>query len=187
VSIFRGYHGAVGWLLVPVNASWGLLGNILGLMNHIACLFYFSNNGGETDTRLFYVRYLAGFHLRSPYDYTQGDAMSANQVPKHEAVHVIQHFLFGPIYPLSYGLWAAIMFIPGIIAGALHSKRTVGSGITDLTYYNCPWEQIAYAKEGQDNDGTTALIFNKVVGWIINVIWVIGATAVVIAFIASRS
>jgi hypothetical protein len=187
VSIFRGYHWSVGWLLVPLNASWGLLGNILGLMNHIACLFYFSNNGGETDTRLFFVRYTAGFHLKALFDFTQGDAMSANVVPKHEAVHVIQHFLFGPIYPLSYGLWAAIMFIPGMIAGALKSNRTVGTGITDLTYYNCPWEQIAYAMEGQDNDGTASLIFNKVVGWIINGIWVIGVTAIAIAFIASRN
>src|SRR5437879_10492861 len=104
--------------------------------------------------------------------------MSASQVPKHEAIHVIQHFLFGPIYPLSYGVWAAIMFIPGIIVGALKSGRTVGDGITDLTYYNCPWEQIAYAFEG--GYGPDVVIFNKVVGWIINVIWVVGASIVAI-------
>jgi hypothetical protein len=52
VSIFRGYHWAVGWLLVPLNASWGLLGNLLGLMNHFACLFFYSDSGKVQDTRL---------------------------------------------------------------------------------------------------------------------------------------
>ena len=188
VTIYRGYHWAVGWLLVPINASWGLIGNILGLMNHFACGYYFPDSGGVTDKRCFYVLYQSGFHLKAGYDFTLGDAVSAATVEKHEAVHTIQHFLFGPIYPLSYGVWAVLMFIPGIIAGAVTSNRTVGKGITDLCYYDCPWEQIAYVKQGTNYDGNDdVLIFNTYVGWIINVIWVLGATGLAIWFIHSRS
>jgi len=187
VTIYRGYHWSVAWLLIPLNASWGLLGNILGLMNHFASGFFYDKSGGEVDKRVFYVLYADGFHLKADYDFTLGDAVSANKVEKHEAVHVIQHFLFGPIYPLSYAAWAVLMFLPGIIAGAAADNRTVGTGITDLCYYNCPWEQIAYVEEGSDNDGEDKLIFNKVVGWIINVIWVLGATGLAILYIHSRS
>ena len=187
VTIYRGYHWAVGWLLVPLNASWGLLGNILGLMNHFACGFFFPDRGGESDRRIAYVLYKGGFHLKTDYDFTLGDAMSSNKVEEHEGIHVAQHFLFGPIYPLSYGVWAVLMFIPGIFAGLIASSRTVGTGITDFCYYNCPWEQIAYAFDGTDNDGTDTLIFNKVVGWIINAIWVLGATVLAVLYIKSRS
>jgi hypothetical protein len=189
VSIFRGYHWAIGWLLVPLSASWGLIGNLLGLMNHIACTFYFSNSGDEDDTRAFYVLYKSGFTLKANFDYTQGDAMSASQVPKHEAVHVIQHFLFGPVYPLSYGLWAAIMFLPGIIVGIATrdpaTNRGVGEGINDLCYYNCPWEQIAYQFEG--GYGSDVVIFNKYVGWPVYIAWIIGATLLMVLFIVSRT
>lgn len=189
VSICRGYHGAIGWLLVPLNASWGLIGNLLGLMNHIACTFYFNNSGDEIDTRAFFVRYKSGFSLRQNFDYTQGDAMSANSVPNHEAVHVIQHFLFGPVYPLSYGLWAAIMFLPGIIVGIATrdpaTNRGVGEGINDLCYYNCPWEQTAYQFEG--GYGSDVVIFNKYVGWPVYIAWIIGATLLMVLFIVSRT
>jgi hypothetical protein len=116
--------------------------------------------------------------------------MSSNKVEKHESVHVFQHFLFGPIYPLSYALWATLLFIPGIIAGAVTSGRTVASGITDICYYNCPWEVIAYAVEGTGYDGTDDILIlsrqHPYLDWIINVIWVGGATAAVIAFFVAR-
>jgi len=186
-TIYRGYHWALGWLLVPLNASWGLLGNVLGLMNHFASGFFFPDSGGVTDRRLLYVLYKNGFHLKAGYDFSLGDAMSSNQIEKHEATHVVQHFLFGPIFPISYAVWAVAMFIPGMIAGAIADKRDVGTGITDFCYYNCPWEQIAYAIEGTDNDGEDCLIFNKVVGWIVNILFVLVSTVLAIWYINSRS
>lgn len=185
VALLRGYHWAVGWLLVPVNAAWGLLGNLLGLMNHFASLFFFEHYGKAEHTRRFYVRYDKGFNLKDDFDFTEGDAMSANHVEKHEAVHVLQHFVFGPIYPLSHAAWMALMFLPGIIAGA--AKRSVGAGITDFTYYNNPWEVIAYAFAGTRNDGTTTLIFNDIVAWIIAVLWIACATVATILFFVARA
>jgi hypothetical protein len=185
VSLFRGYHFAAGWFLVPLNASWGLLGNLLGLMNHFASMLFFADYGKVQETRRFYVRYDAGYHLKAGYDFTEGDAMSATNVVKHEAVHVLQHFIFGPIYPLSHAAWIALMFVPGIFAGWL--KRTVGAGITDFTYYNNPWEVIAYAFGGTRNDGSKDLIFRDIAAWIIAVVWILGATAAAIAFFAARS
>jgi hypothetical protein len=185
VSIFRGYHWAAGWFLVPLNASWGLLGNLLALMNHFASMLFFDDYGKVQETRTFYVRYDAGFHLKAGYDFTEGDAMSATNVEKHEAVHVLQHFIFGPIYPLSHVAWVALMFVPGIVAGLV--KRTVGAGITDFTYYNNPFEVIAYAFGGTRNDGSKDLIFRDTFAWIIAIVWILGATGAAIAFFAVRS
>ena len=186
VSLFRGYHWAAGWLLVPINASWGALGNLLGLMNHIACLFYFNDWGKPAERRRWYVRYDGGFHLKPGYDFTEGDAMSGHSYESHEAAHVLQHFIAGPIYPLSHAAWMAVMVVPGIIAGAI--ARTVGKGITDFAYFNNPWEVIAYAFAGTRNDGDLKqpLIFNDVAAWIVGLIWILGATAGLVSFLAVR-
>jgi hypothetical protein len=187
-ALFRGYHGGVGWLLVPVNASWGALGNLLGLMNHLACLLYFKDYGGVQETRRWYVRYDAGFHLKANYDFTEGDAMSANRVESHEAVHVLQHFIAGPIYPLSHAAWVATMFLPGLIAGAIAKHRTVAEGITDFTYFNNPWEVMAYGVAGRRNDGAAdqPLVFNEVAAWIVSIVWILLAIGGLIGFLASR-
>jgi hypothetical protein len=186
VSLYRGYHWAVGWLLVPVNASWGALGNLLGLMNHVACLFYYNDWGKPNERRRWYVRYDAGFHLKAGFDFTEGDAMSGTNVEPHEGAHVFQHFIFGPIYPLSHGAWVALWVLPGVILGTIY--RTVGQGITDFTYYNNPWEVIAYAFGGTRNDRAAKqpLIFNDVAAWIIAVIWILAAIVGLIIFLAAR-
>jgi hypothetical protein len=186
VSLYRGYHGAVGWLLVPINASWGVLGNLLGLMSHTASLFYYKDWGRPNETRRFYVQYAGGFHVKQNFDFTEGDAMSGTGVEAHEAVHVLQHFLMGPIYPLSHGAWMALWVVPGVILGAI--SRTVGQGITDLTYYNNPWEVVAYAFAGtrHDSDPRQPLIFNDVVAWIIAVLWIVAATAGFVLFLVAR-
>jgi hypothetical protein len=67
VSMYRGYHWSVGWLLVPINASWGALGNLLGLMTHFACLYYYDDWGKPDERRMWYVRYDAGFHLKANF------------------------------------------------------------------------------------------------------------------------
>jgi len=186
VALYRGYHGAVGWLLVPINASWGALGNLLGLMNHLACLFYFKDWGQPAEHRRWYVRYDGGFHLKQGFDFTEGDAMSGNAVETHEATHVLQHFIAGPIYPLSHAAWMALWVVPGVILGAI--CRTVGKGIVDMTYYNNPWEVMAYAVAGTRNDGAAKqpLIFNEVLAWILAILWIAVATAGLVGFLAAR-
>jgi hypothetical protein len=186
VSMYRGYHWAAGWLLVPINASWGALGNLLGLMNHVACLYYYNDWGQPDERRRWYVRYDGGFQLKSNFDFTEGDAMSGNGVEPHEGVHVLQHFIFGPIYPLSHGAWLALWFLPGIIFGAIY--RTVSQGIMDFTYYNNPWEVVAYAFGGtrKDTAALQPLIFNDIAAWIIAVGWILAATAGLIIFLALR-
>jgi hypothetical protein len=157
-------------------------------MNHFACLFYFKDWGKPNERRLWYVRYDGGFNLKKGFDFTEGDAMSGNNVESHEATHVIQHFLFGPIYPLSHAAWVVLMFLPGLIAGGIAKHRNVGQGIVDFTYFNNPWEVIAYAVDGRRNDGQPKqpLIFNDVAAWIVGLLWIVGATVGVIVFLADR-
>jgi hypothetical protein len=187
VALFRGYHWAVGWALVPLNASWGALGNLLGLMNHFACLLYYRDHGKPVETRSAFVRYDAGFHLKSLYDFTEGDAMSGNRVVSHEAIHVAQHFLLGPIYPLAHAAWVMLMLPAGVVAGGLF-KRTIGQAITDLTYFNNPFEVLAYAGGGTRDDGEPLqpLVFNDVAAWIVSVAWIAGAIAVAYLLVVAR-
>jgi hypothetical protein len=191
VTLCRGYHAGAGWLLVPLNASWGLLGNLTGLMAHFASLFCFSDWGdvrNTDDKRSWYVLYKSGFKLADPYDLTLGNAVSANVVERHEATHVAEHYLFGPIYPISLAVWYVAMFVPGFVLGALVSKSTVGRGIQDLCYYNNPWEVIAYRAQGgrHENDPDHPLVLGDTTAGLIGWAWLVASIAATIVYLAVR-
>jgi hypothetical protein len=150
-SIFRGCFYVVGVVFLIINGTWGFIGNLLGLMTHFASLYSYRDFGKnyEGANRICFVCYENGFSLKSNvagrFAFTEGAVMSANtaSLRNHEAVHVVQHYLFGPIYPLAHFAWFIIMLIPGLI-GAAAEKLDAGEGITRMSYYNNPWEVMAY-------------------------------------------
>lgn len=188
-AMFRGYFYGLGLVLVLINASWGLIGNVLGLFNHFASTFFFKDWGDvDDDKRIFYVHYRKGFHLKSGFDFTWGDAVSGTTVEEHEAVHVLQHLILGPIFPISHAIWAVLMLIPGLIAGAI-KRSDAFKGVMDLSYYNNPWEVIAYAWKGTRHDGANKqpLIFNDVLAWILTVLWILSATVAFVVYWTVRA
>jgi hypothetical protein len=64
----------------------------------------------------------------------------------------------------------------------------VGQGITDFTYYNNPWEVVAYAFGGTRHDGAAnqPLIFNEGLAWFFAILWIVGATAGLVLFLVFR-
>lgn len=150
-SILRGNFYVVGVVFLIINGSWGFIGNILGLMTHFASLYSYQDFGKlyTPASRICFVCYETGFSLKSNsagrFAFTQGAVMSADSTDlrKHEGVHVGQHYLLGPIYPLSHFLWFIVMVIPGLI-GAASKQIAADEGITRMSYYDNPYEVMAY-------------------------------------------
>lgn len=189
-AIFRGAAWWIGWLLAHVNGGFGALGNLLGLMTHVACWNFYTDHGKPhaASRRRFYVRYEKAFSLKTnasghDFAFTEGAVISTefDDLAKHESVHVLQHLLTGPFYPLTHFTWF-IAWIPVALIASRVKRIPDGSGgtkgvdpgdaITAMSYYNNPWEVIAYAFAG-DRHTSDPLVFEDVAGWILGVAWIL--------------
>src|SRR5690606_3125927 len=105
-SVFRGVFYVIGVFFIVVNGTWGFIGNLLGLMTHFASLYFYKDFGRhhEDSSRFCFVCYERGFSLKSNsagrFAFSEGAVMSADtsSLRRHEAVHVFQHYIFGPVY-----------------------------------------------------------------------------------------
>jgi hypothetical protein len=189
VTALRGASPFAGWLLVPLNASWGALGNLLGLMHQMASFNFYAAHGKPhvASRRRFYVCYEDGFRLKPHFAFTAGSVMTSqsDDLRRHESVHVLQHLVFGPTFPLSYVFWAACLVIPGMIGGAKRFHDAF-RGATQFSYYNNPWEVVAYGFGGTRHDGSHDMIFRDGFAWPISILWIVGTVGAFIGFIALR-
>lgn len=188
VATHSSYHWGVGWLLVPINASWGALGNLMGLVHHLVSWNLFKDQGGiEQDNQKFYTRYKDGIRLRftPAFAFTQAAVMTSPPVEKHESQHVLQHFIFGPIFTVSYLLWMIPASIIGLVVGLIMGKGI--NGVEAWAYYNNPWEIWAYAIEGgRSQDGDADLIWGPVASWLVAVIYYLLAIGAFVLLLAWR-
>lgn len=187
-ALLRGPHWAVGWALVLVNSSWGFLGNILGLGTHLGSYLCWANDGSiERENRKAYTLYRNGLTLRNEtgnrYAFTQGWVMccgSSGALEVHEAIHVTQHFVLGPIYVISHGIWDVI----GAGIGAVVGWRTDGvgaaEGVTRMSYFNNPYEIMAYATHNGARQDSDKLIFSSPWSYVFMTLWIAGAIATAI-------
>ena len=142
-----GIHGLAGLLTFPLNVTWGLAGNTNGLLLHLVN-FAWGNHSDETRREAH--RYASGFRIKGTYAFTQGCVMSntSTSLFGHEFVHVLQNLVAGPFFVLSYVAWMVLLFVPGLIAGAVSKKGSVADGIEGYTYDSNPWEAMGYAVGG---------------------------------------
>ncbi len=191
VAIFRGVHWAAGWLLVPLNSSWGFIGNLLGLMTHIASFNGYADHGAhhKASDRRYYVCYEKGLSLKQNaagrFAFSQGAVMSADRevLRRHEGVHVWQHYLGGPLYPLSHFAWFIGMIPFGLIGAAVKSVG-VAEGVTAWSYYNNPWEVMAYGFiNPTGRNPAQTLIWEWWLGILCAVLWISGAIAAFVVFV----
>jgi hypothetical protein len=138
-----------------VDTSWGMGGTTNGDLIHLVNTFITSH---ESDGRVNAHRYKGGFRIKQNYAFTQGQVMSeladgpGTALYFHERTHISQNRAFGPLYPLSYIGWMAVMFVPGLVVGLL-GKAGVGEAIEAWTYYNNPWETWGYKVQESHGDG----------------------------------
>jgi hypothetical protein len=190
-ALLRGPHWAIGWALVALNSSWGFLGNVLGLANHIGSGLCYRNNGDpELYNRKAYSLYRRGLSLKvegeNRYAFTQGWVMACKSdapLERHEALHVAQHFVLGPIYLISHGIWDAVGFVAGLF-GAWAKKITAEAGITNMAYFNNPYEIMAYATHDGARDDTEPLVFSGAAKFVFMVAWILVAIAAFIVAVA---
>jgi hypothetical protein len=192
VAVYRGVHWAVGWLLVPLNSAWGFVGNTLGLMTHIASFNFYDDHGAfhKPSDRRYYVCYERGFSLKTnasgdPFAFTQGAVMTANDddLRRHEGVHALQHYVFGPIYPLSHFLWFIPMAVVGAIAGPAKGKDSA-YGVTAMSYYDNPWEIVAYEFGGW-RDSSQPLVWSGPGSGIVAASWIVLALVLFIVLMVA--
>jgi hypothetical protein len=175
-GIYRIYDwSGVGAPAFFMDKTWGLAGSTNSGLLHLVNLVW----GGHTEEPGKNAhRYTSGFRVKNdssgdPFAFTQGNVMSAlpdgpsTGLYKHEQTHVLQNRLFGPFFMLSYLSWMVVMFIPGLIAGAV--KAGVAAGIERFCYFNNPWEAWGYKVQNvsrasvADGGGPGALIWSNAV------------------------
>jgi hypothetical protein len=197
-ALLRGPHWAAGWALVFLNSSWGFLGNILGLGTHLGSYLCWTNDGDPVrDNRKAYNLYRRGLTLRQEpgnrYAFTQGWVMSCDRsgdLEVHEAIHVGQHFVGGPIYVVSHGIWDAL---GAAIGGAVYllkllfGKKKIGfeEAVTKMSYFNNPYEIMAYATHNGARQDTDELIIASPWSFIFMAAWILGAVALTLGLVVS--
>jgi hypothetical protein len=191
-ALLRGPHWAAGWALVFLNSSWGFLGNILGLGTHLGSYLCWANDGApERNNRKAYSLYKRGLTLKQDsggrYAFTQGWVMCCDRsgdLEVHEAIHVGQHFLLGPIFVVSHGIWDGIGAGIGLIAAPIKSLK-VGDAVTKMSYFNNPYEIMAYATHNGARQDTDDLIIPSPWSYIFMVLWILAAIGITIGLVVS--
>jgi hypothetical protein len=179
----------VGWALVLLNSSWGFLGNVLGLGARIGSSFGYARGGSVVNpNRTWYTLYRRGLTLkRDPgqrYAFTQSWVISCDQpgeIEAHERWHVAQHFILGPFYVVSHGVWDVVGAVIGFFCGL--SRSVPGSGlverwnyaITAWAYFDNPYEIWAYATHAHGaRQDTDKFVIPSPWSRIFAVVWIAG-------------
>ncbi|MEM7077148.1 MAG: hypothetical protein AAF513_00845 [Pseudomonadota bacterium] len=207
-ATYRSLHLAAGWLISFWNASWGFIGNMLGNLLNIGSWFYFAGSSttrpGDRELlpsgeRHFFHCWRNGMRILGNYYFSQGPVMTAwtKQGMWHEAVHVLQHYILGPMMPIGYVTWSILGAIGGAIAGLI-SGNGIAHGAFAWAYVNNPFEVMEYeSKLGGvgsttrqvsrdvvvDGKQSTDLIPSGTVAWTYTVLWMLGLVGAFILLI----
>ena len=156
IGTFDGLWATHKWLGLGVPAflldvTWGLGGNTNGALMHLVNFAWGDHGDSATEIRHDAHRYESGFRIRTGFAFTQGAVMSnmgtdgtSSKLFKHESIHIWQNRILGPFFWFSYVGWMGLTLIPALIAGLIDSGRRVGDAIMWWTYFDNPWEVMAY-------------------------------------------
>ncbi len=135
------------------DVTWGLAGSLGGCLLGLANIAVGARPGpAEPDrARSGANRHPRGWHVpgHPSYAFTLGFTMSnltstpGGAVHRHERIHVLQSRVFGPLYPVSYLTWMAVMAIAAVPV-ALVRRQKIGPLVEAWAYLSNPWEAWAY-------------------------------------------
>jgi len=138
--------GIIGF---PLDVTWGLGGSTNGVLLHLINTLITRHADGPDEIRHEAHRYIKGFRIKEDFAFTQGAVMSdmgewtpASDLFQHESLHVWQNRLLGPFFWFSYTAWMLVTLVPALIAGLIGGA--VGDALQWWTYFNNPWEVMAY-------------------------------------------
>lgn len=180
-----------GALTFLADITWGLAGATNGCLFH---LFNFAWATHACEPRSGAHRYESGFRFMSGYAVTQGSVMSnmgdngpadAPSLFAHEATHVLQNRVFGPLFTLTYLGWMAVLLLPGLITGLCSRVLHVFETLQWWCYYDNPWEVWAYRNGGARSDPNAVLCWGLPVALPLGLVFLVGALALEILVVAS--
>ena len=138
--------GIIGF---PLDVTWGLGGSTNGVLLHLINTLITTHADGPDEIRHEAHRYIKGFRIKEDFAFTQGAVMSdmggwtpSSDLFQHESLHVWQNRVLGPFFWFSYAAWMLVTLIPSLIAGLIGGA--VGDALQWWTYFNNPWEVMAY-------------------------------------------
>ncbi len=147
-----------GWAAFLSDSTWGLVGTSLGNMVHVANLFW-------PDTRYRYDLshrqnrhvYEGGVKIRDRSAFAQGNVISNAEktgttvdvsfLNNHEMLHVWQGRIFGPLFQVTYVVWAIGGLIVGTAVWLTDTDQDWGSLVETAAYYDNPFEYWAYKND----------------------------------------
>jgi hypothetical protein len=136
-----------GVLQFVADLTWGLSGSTVGAFMHV---WNALQKLKPLDRHQGAHRYAGGFTMGANRSFTQGPVMSClGSAPGeplfvHEKVHVFQHRLFGPVYPVTYLAWLLVWTV--IAAMVSFFAKGLKSRVDAWSYFSNPWEAWAYQK-----------------------------------------
>ncbi len=161
VGVYDGLWASHKWLGLgligfPLDVTWGLAGSTDGVLLHLINTYWGKHRDDAPGAPVAEARqgahlYRSGFRLKTDFAFTQGAVMSdmtthgpTDPLFAHESIHVWQNRVLGPFFTFSYFGWMVLTFIPALIAGLIDSQKRVGAALEAWTYYDNPWEVMAY-------------------------------------------
>ena len=168
-AVIGGANGAIGgaagiydwssWrgpVALVADSMWGLPFVAASLLIHLANAFWpGADYRPDISRRAGYHVYGGGARVRPGYVWTIGNVVSNARptddrrrlmIDRHEGLHVLQHRLLGPLYPVAYVLWLAVGAVAGTLVWAVRRGSWWKTGDT-IAYYDNPFETWAYRRD----------------------------------------
>lgn len=165
----------IGPLAFLLDITWGLGGSTNGFLLHVINFAWGDHADGDDEIRLEAHRYKSGFFIKPGFAFTQGAVMSDMRwgpveegdkpLYHHETMHTWQNRILGPLFWFSYIGWMAATLLPALVAGLI--GRRVADALTWWTYYDNPWEVMAYGiNDPDDRTGVLNPDGTAISGWL---------------------
>lgn len=155
-----------GWFAFALDSSWAIVSSVQAALvnayNTVRPRTEFSPEYSVRRNRHVFGR---GFALKRGFATTQGNVVSNARlgrdepiterdslIERHEGLHVWQQRWFGPIFPLTYVVVAAIGLLVGLAFGLVSRERRrrgvrIGKLVETAAYYDNPFEIWAYRND----------------------------------------
>jgi hypothetical protein len=147
-----------GWLAFATDSTWALLGTSVGLTLHAVNALY---PGAAYCPALSRRRnrhvYLSGARLKPALALTLGNVISngaegrgepnVSFLENHEALHVWQGRLFGPLFQATYAVWFPLGALVGLVVWCFDRREPLRRLVETVAYFDNPFEYWAYRND----------------------------------------